>query len=48
MKTFIRWFLEVFIGILVFPLFLVLGLIYGVLTMYESYHQGIEEALEKR
>ena len=40
--------LEVICGILLLPLFTVLGLIYGVLSMYDAYHAGICEALEKR
>ena len=45
MKVVIRYVVEILVGILFLPIFLVLGLIYGTACMYISYHRGCEETI---
>lgn len=42
-----RWFLEIFIGIILFPVAIILGLVLGVYDFYSSYHKAIERKLNE-
>ena len=45
---FFRWFLEILVGIILFPFFLVLGLIIGLTKVYSIYNKSIEDTLNKK
>lgn len=40
-----RCVMKVLIGIIFFPLFLVLGVIFGTISMYDAYRRGWDEAM---
>ena len=42
-----RWVIEIFVGIVLFPLFLIMGLINGVKDVYRAYHEGIEQGMSQ-
>ena len=44
---FVRWFIEILMGIVLFPVFLILGLILGLTKVYKIYNQSIQEQLDK-
>ena len=43
-----RRFLEILFGIVLFPLFLAIGLVYGIIAMYQAFNNGIEEAIANK
>ena len=42
-----RCFIEIFVGIVLFPFFLIMGLIHGVKDVYRAYHEGIEQGVSQ-
>lgn len=44
---FVRWFMEILMGMILFPVFLLLGLIVGLTKVYRIYHQSIQEQIDK-